>query len=46
MKNAKAAIEQSVNQAGEKEEEEMNKEDLQKMLDETIAPPVESLQRT
>ncbi|MCY7681003.1 XkdF-like putative serine protease domain-containing protein [Bacillus pumilus] len=43
LKNARAAIDNLLNQAEEKEEEEVNKEDLQKMLDETIAPVVKRL---
>lgn len=43
LKNARAAIDNLLSQAEEKEEEEMNKEDLQKMLDETIAPVVKRL---
>ncbi|PAC82338.1 phage portal protein [Bacillus sp. 7788] len=44
LKNARAAIDNLLNQAEEKEEEEVNKEDLQKMLDETIAPVVKRLE--
>lgn len=43
LKNARAAIDNLLSQAEEKEEEEVNKEDLQKMLDETIAPVVKRL---
>ncbi|MFS2246122.1 XkdF-like putative serine protease domain-containing protein [Bacillus sp. A31] len=43
LKNARAAIDKLLFQAEEKEEEEVNKEDLQKMLDETIAPVVKRL---
>ncbi|WP_144483269.1 XkdF-like putative serine protease domain-containing protein [Bacillus pumilus] len=43
LKNARAAIDNLLNQAEEKEEEEVNKEDLQKMLDDTIAPVVKRL---
>ncbi|MBX7001899.1 terminase [Bacillus aerophilus] len=44
LKNARAAIDNLLSQAEEKEEEEVNKEDLQKMLDETIAPVVKRLE--
>ncbi|MCY7570954.1 XkdF-like putative serine protease domain-containing protein [Bacillus pumilus] len=44
LKNARAAIDSLLSQAEEKEEEEVNKEDLQKMLDETIAPVVKRLE--
>ncbi|GLF85278.1 hypothetical protein R51_03230 [Bacillus safensis] len=43
LKNARAAIDNLLSQAEEKEEEEVNKEDLQKMLDDTIAPVVKRL---
>ncbi|OMP28902.1 hypothetical protein [Bacillus sp. I-2] len=43
LKNARAAIDNLLSQAEEKEEKEVNKEDLQKMLDETIAPVVKRL---
>ncbi|WP_144470976.1 XkdF-like putative serine protease domain-containing protein [Bacillus pumilus] len=43
LKNARAAIDNLLSQAEEKEEEEVNKEDLQKMLEETIAPVVKRL---
>ncbi|WP_144498835.1 XkdF-like putative serine protease domain-containing protein [Bacillus pumilus] len=45
LKNARAAIDNLLSQAQaeEKEEEEVNKEDLQKMLEETIAPVVKRL---
>ncbi|MFS3913474.1 XkdF-like putative serine protease domain-containing protein [Bacillus australimaris] len=44
LKNARAAIDNLLSQAEEKEEnEEVKKEDLQKMLDETIAPVVKRL---
>ncbi|MGN7945802.1 XkdF-like putative serine protease domain-containing protein [Bacillus sp. 22446] len=44
LKNARAAIDNLLNQAEEKEEEEVNKEDLQKMLEDTIAPVVKRLE--
>ncbi|APT47388.1 XkdF-like putative serine protease domain-containing protein [Bacillus safensis] len=44
LKNARAAIDNLLSQAEEKEEEEVNKEDLQKMLDDTIAPVVKRLE--
>lgn len=44
LKNARAAIDNLLSQAEEKEEEEdVKKEDLQKMLDDTIAPVVKRL---
>lgn len=43
LKNARAAIDNLLSQAEEKEEEDVNKEDLQKMLDDTIAPVVKRL---
>ncbi|MFP7455098.1 XkdF-like putative serine protease domain-containing protein [Bacillus safensis] len=43
LKNARAAIDNLLSQAEEKEEEEVNKEDLQKMLEDTIAPVVKRL---
>ncbi|WP_144500281.1 XkdF-like putative serine protease domain-containing protein [Bacillus pumilus] len=43
LKNARSAIDNLLSQAEEKEEEEVNKEDLQKMLDDTIAPVVKRL---
>ena len=43
LKNARAAIDNLLNQAEEKEEEEVNKEDLQKVLEDTIAPIVKRL---
>lgn len=44
LKNARAAIDNLLSQAEEKEEnEEVKKEDLQKMLEETIAPVVKRL---
>ncbi|MFJ5671195.1 XkdF-like putative serine protease domain-containing protein [Bacillus safensis] len=44
LKNARAAIDNLLSQAEEKEEnEEVNKEELQKMLDDTIAPVVKRL---
>ncbi|AMM98437.1 terminase [Bacillus pumilus] len=43
LKNARAAIDNLLSQAEEKEEEEVNKEDLQKMLDDTIAPVIKRL---
>nr|WP_051009134.1 XkdF-like putative serine protease domain-containing protein [Bacillus xiamenensis] len=44
LKSARAAIDNLLSQAEEKkEEEDVNKEDLQKMLDETIAPVVKRL---
>ncbi|MCY7470488.1 XkdF-like putative serine protease domain-containing protein [Bacillus safensis] len=44
LKSARAAIDNLLNQAEEKEEnEEVKKEDLQKMLDDTIAPVVKRL---
>lgn len=43
LKNARAAIDNLLSQAEEKEEDEVNKEDLQKMLDDTIAPVVKRL---
>ncbi|WP_332277026.1 XkdF-like putative serine protease domain-containing protein [Bacillus pumilus] len=45
LKKARAAIDNLLSQAQaeEKEEEEVNKEDLQKMLEETIAPVVKRL---
>ncbi|MGG1960748.1 XkdF-like putative serine protease domain-containing protein [Bacillus pumilus] len=44
LKNARAAIDNLLSQAEEKEEEEVNKEDLQKMLEDTIAPVVKRLE--
>ncbi|MCZ2738673.1 hypothetical protein [Bacillus safensis] len=44
LKNARAAIDNLLSQAEEKEEEEVNKENLQKMLDDTIAPVVKRLE--
>ncbi|MER3121079.1 XkdF-like putative serine protease domain-containing protein [Bacillus altitudinis] len=45
LKNARAAIDNLLSQAEEKEEnEEVKKEDLQKMLDDTIAPVVKRLE--
>ncbi|MCA0163255.1 XkdF-like putative serine protease domain-containing protein [Bacillus sp. RAR_M1_44] len=45
LKNARAAIDNLLSQAEEKEEnEEVKKEDLQKMLEETIAPVVKRLE--
>ncbi|MBR0615281.1 XkdF-like putative serine protease domain-containing protein [Bacillus safensis] len=43
LKNARAAIDNLLNQAEEKEEKEVNKEDMQKMLEDTIAPVVKRL---
>ncbi|AVI41057.1 XkdF-like putative serine protease domain-containing protein [Bacillus pumilus] len=43
LKNARAAIDNLLSQAEEKEEEEVNKEDLQKMLENIIAPVVKRL---
>ncbi|GMG78702.1 hypothetical protein ShirakiTA10_16640 [Bacillus safensis] len=44
LKNARAAIDNLLSQAEEKkEEEDVNKEDLQKMLEDTIAPVVKRL---
>ncbi|MGN7326578.1 XkdF-like putative serine protease domain-containing protein [Bacillus pumilus] len=43
LKNARAAIDNLLSQAEEKEEEEVKKEDLQKMLEDTIAPVVKRL---
>ncbi|QRF83763.1 terminase [Bacillus altitudinis] len=44
LKNARSAIDNLLSQAEEKkEEEDVNKEDLQKMLDDTIAPVVKRL---
>ncbi|MBU8697548.1 XkdF-like putative serine protease domain-containing protein [Bacillus pumilus] len=44
LKNARAAIDNLLSQAEEKEDEEVNKEDLQKMLEDTIAPVVKRLE--
>ncbi|MGG4209626.1 XkdF-like putative serine protease domain-containing protein [Bacillus safensis] len=44
LKNARAAIDNLLSQAEEKEEDEVNKEDLQKMLEDTIAPVVKRLE--
>lgn len=44
LKNARAAIDNLLSQAEEKEEEDVKKEDLQKMLDDTIAPVVKRLE--